>query len=134
MKMFKYTALGSILPIVSAARALEEFYSSIVERAAGPWQLVPQTEFFSIQEGNFSLMFASMGDTIPWDFVKDLAEKLLLSARLGMANMFDVLYMDDTGQIAVNIALRLVDESGSFSSSGSDYREGSVPSVVSPSD
>lgn len=131
MNMMTFTRVGLITPIVSAARALEEFYSSIAIRAAGAWTAEPVSENFSIQEGNFRLTFSSIGDPIPWTFVKDMAEKLWESACLGMADLFDVMYMDDAGQIAVSISLRLADGASS-SSSGTDFREGSVPSVTSP--
>lgn len=131
MNMIKYTALSCLTPITSAARALEDFYSSIATRAAGPWQLEPRVTEFSIQEGNFALFFASLGDTIPWNFVKDMADKLWETACLGLTTLFDAMYMDDTGQIAVSVSMRIMDADGSLSSSSSDYREGSVPSVGS---
>ena len=131
MNMMTFTRVGFITPIVSAARALEDFYSSIAIRAAGAWAEEPVSENFSIQEGNFRLTFSSIGDPIPWNFVKDMAEKLWECACLGMADLFDVMYMDDAGQVAVSISLRLADGASS-SSSGTDFREGSVPSVTSP--
>ena len=130
--MLTYTTVGLITPVTSAAKALEEFYSSIAIKAGGAWQTQPQTDNFSIDEGNFRLAFSCMGDTIPWDFVKTIAERLWESACLGLANLFDVIYMDDSGRIAVSVSLRLAE--GGSSSSGTDYREGSVPSVTSPYD
>ena len=130
MKMLTYTTVGLITPVTSAAKALEEFYSSIAIKAGEAWQTQPETNNFSIDEGNFRLGFSCTGDTIPWDFVKTIAERLWESACMGLANLFDVIYMDDAGRIAVSVSLRLAE--GGSSSSGTDYREGSVPSVTSP--
>lgn len=132
MRMISLTYAGLILPVDSAARALEDFYSSIALKAAGVWQSSPPSYNLAIEDGPFRLTFASMGDTIPWDNVKLLADRLWQCASLGLTNTFDAMYMDDAGQIAVSVSLRLIE--GSSSSSGTDFREGSVPSVVSPSD
>lgn len=78
------------------------------------------------------MSFSSIGDAIPWPFVKGIAERLWECACLGMADLFDVIYIDEAGQVIVNISLRLADSSGSSSGSGTEFREGSVPSVTSP--
>lgn len=75
------------------------------------------------------MRFYSIGDTIPWSFVKQIADRLWECAALGMTDLFDVAYIDDVGEIAVSVSLRLADSS---SSSGTEFREGSVPSVTSP--
>ena len=72
-----------------------------------------------------------MGDSIPWEFVKKIADKLWECACMGKSDLFDVIYVDDAGQILVSISLRLAD-GGSSSDSGTEFREGSVPSVTSP--
>ena len=59
-----------------------------------------------------------------------MADKLWECACLGLTDLFDAVFMDDDGQVGVSISLRLSD--GSSSSSGTDFREGSVPSVTSP--
>lgn len=134
MRMIKFTRAGLITPVVTAAKALEDFYSSIAIRAAGVWQTEPQSDSLSIEDGPFRLTFASIGDTIPWDVVKNMADRLWHCAALGFSDLFDAIYMDDTGQVAVSISLRLTDGSSSSSDTGSQFREGSVPSVISPSD
>lgn len=128
--MMSFTTVSLLMPVATAARALEAFYSAIAIKAAGLWAAEPQLENFSIQEGEFRLTFSSIGDSIPWTLVKEIAERLWQCACLGMAQLFDVMYMDDAGSVAVSISLRLVDDSSS--SSGSQYREGSVPSITSP--
>ena len=74
-------------------------------------------------------MFSSMGDSIPWDVVKMLAERLWYCASLGFTNLFDAVYMDDLGQVALSLSLRLTDASSSSSDTEFQLREGSVPSV-----
>ena len=128
--MLAFTTTGLIAPIASAARALEEFYSSIAINAAGPWQANPRSKSFSIQQGSFQLALRSTGDAIPWDFVKTIAERLWECACLGMTDLFEAMYMDDAGQVAVTVALRLADDGSS--SSDTFYREGSVETVTSP--
>ena len=130
MRLISFTYAGLLTPVVSAAKALEIFYSSIALKAAGPWQAEPQSDTIAIEDGPFRLTLASIGDTIPWDIVKTMAERLWQCASLGFTDMFDAMYMDDSGQVALTISLRLVE--GSSSSSDTDFRDGSVPSVISP--
>ena len=136
LKLITYQTLGLITPIAGAARALEEFYSSIAVKAAGVWQGEPRQYEFAILQGDFRLSFKSLGDAIPWSFVQEMAERGWECASRGLTDVFEVIYMDEAAQIAVSVSLGLVDGSstgsGSGSGSGSDYREGSVPSVTSP--
>lgn len=134
LKRLKFQSLGMILPVTTAARVLEDFYSSIALKAAGDWQALPRRYDINIQEGHFSLTLASIGDAIPWDFVKALANQLWECAALGIAELFDLVYMNDAGNVAVSISLRLLDGEGSSSDSNTNFREGSVPSVGSPYD
>ena len=135
MRMFAFTHFCYVTPVADAALALKEFYSSIALKAGGVWQAQPQSTRLTIKEGAFQLSFSSAGDTIPWAFVRETAERLWKCACLGMAELFDATFIDDASQVAVSIAVRLVGEGsspGSGSGSGTDYREGSVPSVTSP--
>ena len=132
--MVTFQTVTVLTPITGAAQFLEAFYSKIAVLAAGPWQALPMRESFNLQEGPFQLVFSCMGDTIPWNFVKGMADRLLEVTRLGVAELFDAIYMDDAGKIAVAVSLRFADPTSSGSSSDTDYREGSVPSVGSPYD
>ena len=132
--MVTFQTVTVLTPITGAAQFLEDFYSRIAALAAGPWQALPQRESFSLQEGPFQLVFNCMGDTIPWSFVKEMADRLWETTRMGIAEFFDSIYMDDAGKIAVAISLKFADPNSSSSSSDTDYREGSVPSVGSPYD
>ncbi|MCJ1460665.1 hypothetical protein MMC28_011047 [Mycoblastus sanguinarius] len=129
IRMRSFQKIASILPIATAARNLEEFYSAISTKARNEWAQMPQKDSFDIIEGNFHLSFFCLGDTIPWSFVSDIADRLWETAALGMANLFEVIYMDDAAQVGVHVVLRLVEGS---SSSSEGYREGSVPSVTGP--
>lgn len=131
MKMIAFRSFGVIIPIANAARALEEFYAGISNQAATEWAHTPQEDSLLIKEGAFQLSLFSFGDTIPWTFVKDLAHRLWESARLGLADVFEALYMEETQNIGVQITLRVV-EGSSSSDSAWDYREGSVESITSP--
>ncbi len=134
MKMMSFKSVAALLPVTEAARYLEEFYSSIATNAAGAWRASPQEYSYLIQQGPFSLLFTSMGDTIPWNFVREMAERLWTCASAGMAELFEVVYMDDAGQVSCAVSLTLLDAEGSSGSAGTDYREGSVPSVGTPYD
>ena len=133
MKMLTFKTVQALTPIVGAARFLEGFYSGIALKAGGAWQSQPRQDSITITQGPVSLVLTSMGDTIPWDFVKTMAERMWEIACMGAADLFDAVYASEGGKIAVAVSLRLVDDT-SGSSSGTDYREGSVPSVGSPFD
>ena len=134
LKAFKINGLAMILPVADAARYLEEFYSSIAIKASTEWQSRPEEYSYNFVQGAFQLSFASIGEPIPWSFVKGVANMLWEVACTGFAEFFDAYYKDDTGSIYATVSLRFV-EGGGGPSSGwsatSDFREGSVPSVGS---
>ena len=130
LHMFHFESIRPIVPISKAARFLEEFYAHVALSAGGVWSQLPRKYAFSIREGNFELLFNSLGDSIPWDVVKDIAERLWESAVMGMTDLFEVAFADSTGQIGLKVSMMIVD--ASLSSSGDDFREGSVPSVNGP--
>ena len=134
MKMVTFQTVVAMAPVTNAAKFLESFYTSVAINAAGAWRALPQRETLRIVEGPFALSFTCFGDTIPWSFVKDMADRLWESACLGLSELFDAVYMTETGNIAVAVSMRLLEGDGSSQSSGTDYREGSVPSVGSPYD
>ncbi|KAL8906575.1 MAG: hypothetical protein Q9207_001959 [Kuettlingeria erythrocarpa] len=155
MKYLQFKALAAITPIAPAAQALEEFYTAVAVAARDDWASRPRLSGFVYSEGGFSLAMQSWGDTIPWDFVFAMANRLWMCAAQGLPYLFDLAYSSPDGKIAVSITLRLVAEAissvvgsnGVTPSDGStptwaydlnglpgndpdqDYREGSVPSV-----
>ena len=133
MQMIHYQAICAIAPVQQAAKWLEDFYSSVAHLAATEWALTPETDNFAIALGHFRLSFNCVGDTIPWHFVKQMADMLLSTAVAGFAELFEVIYTSPNGQIGVRVVLDLIDDSGGSSSSDNDFwREGSVPSVNGP--
>ena len=130
MRQIAFTSMGMLTPVATAAQALQEFYRNIAINAGSIWKTEPLRDTFSIVEGSFRLSFTSMGDTIPWEFVEQIAERLWCAASRGLTDLFDVIYTHETQQIAVMISMRIAEDSSS--SSDTDYREGSVPSVTSP--
>ena len=133
MKLLAFQSFAMIQPISTAARALEDFYSAIAFKASSLWATEPLRTKFSIIEGRFQLDFTCIGDTIPWNFVTEIANLLWECACMGMTDLFEAVYTDERQRIAVSIALRLLEGDPNSASSDSDfiasYREGSVPSV-----
>lgn len=133
----------------------EGFYTAIAAAARDEWASQPRLPGFVYSEGGFTLAMQSWGDTIPWDFVFAMANRLWMCAAQGLPYLFDLAYGNPDGTILVSITLRLAAEAissgvgsnGVTSSDGStptwaydlnglpdnnlqpDYREGSVPSV-----
>ena len=133
LNMLKFTQVGVMTPIVAAAQAMQQFYYEVASKAAGEWNLSPELDRVLIQEGRLQLSFVCTGDTIPWKFVKDTAMTLYQAAALGFADLFEAIYMDDAGTIAVTVSVGIVDTVSSSDGSTPDYwREGSVPSVSFP--
>lgn len=136
VKRMYLTLLSSMMPIDSASGFLQQFFSTISERAkyGGEWSMLPEKNEFSIEQGNFRLIFTCIGDTIPWSFVSEFALQLWKTAILGVTTLFETVYMDDAGKIGVMITLTLIENSSGSSNSPNyqDYREGSVPSITSP--
>lgn len=130
MYRVKFTSLGLITPVAIAAGALEEFYADIAVKASTVWSTLPQRQAFNVQLGNFRLNLYCSGDTIPWIFVKQLADLLWECACHQYTNLFEIIYMDSMQSIAVKVWLELVDRS--LVDSNDSVREGSVPSITSP--
>jgi len=141
LKRVHFQTLTAMVPVTAPAKFLEDFFRSIAikaDPATGEWgSQLPQRDAFDIVEGVFRLRFSSVGDTIPWSFVKSFADRLWECAVMGVADLFETVYFDDMAKIGVQITLTLFDESSvaSGSVSGSDpgnYREGSWESITSP--
>lgn len=140
LKRVYFHTLTAMVPVTAPARFLEDFFSSIAIKAdpiTGEWgSQLPQRDQFDIIEGGFRLRFSAIGDTIPWSFVKHVAERMWECAVLGVAGLFDTVYTNEAAKIGVQISLTLLDESsvasGSGSGSGTGYREGSWDSITSP--
>ncbi|KAL8782848.1 MAG: hypothetical protein Q9195_009555 [Heterodermia aff. obscurata] len=130
LHLFHFESMRPIVPIHKASQFLEEFYAYVALSAGGVWSRFPRRHAFSIREGNFELTFNSVGDSIPWEVVKDLAERLWECAVMGMTDLFEAAFSDSTGQIGLKVSMAIIDSS--LSSTGDDFREGSVPSVNGP--
>ncbi|KAI4123293.1 MAG: hypothetical protein LQ338_005342 [Usnochroma carphineum] len=111
----------------------EKFYQELAIAAANEWASRPRLQGFTYEEGGFRLAMQSWGDTIPWDFVQALANRLWECAALGMPYLFDLAYMSPDGRILVSIMLRLSAEAvagavGSNSAGSSQSTYGTTPS------
>jgi len=125
-----FTSFGLITPLHTAAKALEEFYSEVAVKASTIWATLPQRQEMNIQLGNFRLNFKCVSDTIPWNFVKELADLLWECACRQFTDLFEVIYTDEMQRMAVKVWLEIIDRSSVDSNDG--VREGSVPSITSP--
>ena len=134
MKMVHYATLTSMLPINVACGFLMQFFNTIKEKtnpSGGAWISLPERSSFDVTVGSFQLKFSCIGDTIPWSFVWEMADRCLEATTRGFAELFDAVFMSNSGNIAVQVTLQML-ESSSGSGSGSGDREGSVPSITSP--
>lgn len=155
MRMLHFHALAAITPVVHAAQELEQFYMNVALSASSDWASLPRRNSLMIHDRGFSLQMLSLGDTIPWDFVAEVANRLWTIAASGLPYLFDVSYASPNGRIAVQIGLRLAagaiansvgssesdqtrwaaDENGlpgdNLLPDQQDWREGSVPSINS---
>ena len=129
MLMARFHAFTVLTPIDAAARALEDFYAEIATKASTVWATQPQLSDFACRLGNIRINFKCIGDTIPWSFVKELADRLWECACLQFTEVFEVFYTSPDSRIAVKVWLEILTPSGSDSN---DYREDSPPSITSP--
>ena len=68
-----------------------------------------------IREGQLQLSIFCIGDTIPWSLVKEMGMRLYECAKRGFADLFDAIYVNDAGNFAVTMSMRIMDD---LSSSG----------------
>ena len=129
MLMARFHVFAELAPIAAAARALEDFYAEVAVKASTVWATQPQLSQFSCELGNIRINFKCTGDTIPWSFVKELADRLWTCACLQLTGLFEVFYKSVDNRIAVKVWLEIITQSGSDSN---DYREDSPPSITSP--
>ena len=132
MSMVHFESIRPIVPVHKASRFFSQFYANIAFLAANTWARTPRKNYFTVREGNFILTFNAVGDTIPWDLVKELAERLWACSRQGLTDLFDVYYTSPDTKIALQVSLRIIDHCLSSSSDDFCYREGSVESVTGP--
>ena len=132
MSMIQFESVRPLIPVSKASEFFMEFYSRIAYLAATTWAQTPRKPYFTVREGNFILTFNAVGDTIPWDLVQELAERLWVCSRQGLNELFDVYYSNADTSIALQVSLRIIDECLSSSSDDFCYREGSVESVTGP--
>ena len=130
LHMIHFKSIRPIVPVVKASAFLNEFYTDIIISAQTSWALLPRRQYFTVRGGNFELVFYSFGDTIPWEVVSDLAQRLRQCAIIGATDLFEAVFTDDAAQIGLKVTMAIIDES--LSSSDDDFREGSVPSVNGP--
>ena len=99
----------------------------------------------------FSFLISSMGDSIPWDVIAEMALRLKECAMRGLPYLLNVSYGSPDQRILLQISIRLfgaavkqltsdlvpwiVEPNGlpgdNLISDNTDWREGSVPSVES---
>ena len=132
MTMIQFRSVRALIPIQTASEFLMEFYAYVAHMAATAWAQTPRRPYFYIQEGNFILSFNAVGDTVPWDTVQELAERLWDCAARGLTDLFDAYYAHENTNIALQVSLRIIDECLSSSDSDFCYREGSVETVTGP--
>ena len=130
MRYFNFQRLSLLYPVVSAAKFLEDFYIEIATKAETVWKTEPRDYVFRFQQGPFLFKIESMGETVSWHFVHEVADLCWECACRGMAELFEAFFMDDSRTIGAVVSLTMADNEGSSQySSGTDWREGSVPSV-----
>ena len=133
MRMTSFQSFAAMVPLDKPQKILEDFFLEIAKKAE-PWDIwgssTPRSSF-TVNYGLFRLSFDAIGDTIPWSFVKEIADRLWEIACMGMTELFTLVYINDEGSIGVQITLSLIEESIDSTSGGSSSsydREGSVPS------
>lgn len=132
MNMVHFEKIRTITPIDKASLFFSNFYANIAHEAANAWARLPRQEYLTLKEGNFILIFNAIGDTIPWEVVKELAERLWLCSQKGLTDMFNIYFTNEAGDIGLRVTLSLVDECLSSGSGDFCYRDGSVESVTGP--
>lgn len=125
-----FVSFTIITPVATAARVLGDFYAEIATLASTVWASTPELSEFAWTQGSFRLNFKCIGDTIPWTFVKNMAEMLWKAACLQATDLFEVIYMDEFQKVGVKVWLEIIQRSGSDPTNGD--REGSPPSITSP--
>ena len=114
----------------------EQFFIDLNERVGTEWINQPRHQAITYNNNGFSLVMIANGDTIPWEFVQEMAIRGWELAARGFTDLFDIMYANANGNIMVSVSLRLLDhalpggDSGTSSQTATGgWREGSVPSV-----
>ncbi|KAL8870215.1 MAG: hypothetical protein Q9174_003688 [Haloplaca sp. 1 TL-2023] len=153
MQMMQFHTLAALYPVQQAAAALVGFYQNLANAAMGEWSRTPRLMGFQFSDPRFgfSIYVSSLGDTIPWDVVAEMALRLKECAMRGLPYLLNLSYGSRDQRILLQIAVRLfgaavkeltsdlvpwvVEPNGlpgdNLISGEVDYREGSVPSVES---
>ncbi|KAL8912565.1 MAG: hypothetical protein Q9171_002429 [Xanthocarpia ochracea] len=144
-----FRAIATVVPAKEAAAALEDFFMDIYQAIAEKWSHEPRRHAISYSGRGFTLAVTASGDTIPWESLAQLTLNAWNFAARGFTDLFDIMYASGDGKILVSVSLRMIGQAvgpgtGSGESSqtgldgtewgGTDWREGSVPSVGSGAD
>ncbi|KAL8856724.1 MAG: hypothetical protein Q9178_006681 [Gyalolechia marmorata] len=144
-----FRAIATVVPAKEAAAALEEFFMDIYRAISETWSQQPRRHAVSYSAKGFIFSVSATGDTIPWESLAQMTLNAWTFAARGFTDLFDIMYSNGDGKILVSVSLRMLEQAvvpgtGSGESSqtgldgtdwgGTDWREGSVPSVGSGAD
>ena len=107
-----YNKLGTLTPLMVAANTLQSFYYAIAAQAHSSWLYKPETDAFTITEGQIQLSFICDSADVPWDFVAAFAQMMAENVAQGWVDIYDSVWMNPARTIGIYVSLRLKDMRG----------------------
>lgn len=98
---------ASFLPLQIASSALVQLYTELISNASGELASLPISTL-TASHGNIYVDFvASEGYNIPWGFIAEFAEKMLVVTERGFTGGFDGEYTHLASGAVIKVALRV---------------------------
>ena len=98
---------ASFLPLHTASSALIQLYTNLISDAASEVASIPISSLTASRGSIYVDFVASEGYNIPWGFVAEFAEKMLVVTERGFAGEFDGEYTHLASGAVIKVALRV---------------------------
>jgi len=98
----------AILPVQPAAWALVNIYTSIMIQAKTSWRKGPPQNGFTMTFGKIQIIMACPQQPIPWQFIENFVQKLLLITEGGWTGVYTVMLSQAASDISIGVELRVI--------------------------
>lgn len=99
---------AALLPVQPAAWALVNLYMSIKLQTKSTWSKGPPQHSFTATFGKIQISMLCLQRPIPWLFVENFAEKLLMITKGGWTGVYSVMLSQAVNDITIVVELMVV--------------------------
>ncbi|KAL8947420.1 MAG: hypothetical protein Q9222_006299 [Ikaeria aurantiellina] len=100
---------AAIYPFPIGVQILGKFYNDVCRLSSSTWRWTPWTNYYLLSYGTITLSFWSFDPLvrISWDFVNDLARRMLIETLRGFVGLFDASFVHMATGAMVHVKLTI---------------------------